>query len=164
MEAKEILNASLVVVLFFGILQYGYPSMRNHLGPWNNPTVLIEESESAEWAYANLPKNASFAADLFACEMITAVAVRVCSIGGAWELADRPNERYLATERAFLTNSSQEAHRIFQEYNVTHVLFGKRTGFYAYGWKEPELSKFSDRTYFEPVFSKGKAQILRVVQ
>ncbi len=163
MDKTQILNGVFLVALAFALAAYTYPNMRNAMQPWNNPTALAEESESAQWAYSNTPKSAVFAADLFACEMITAVAVRTCSIGGAWELADRPNERYQSNEKAFLTESAEEASRELKAFNVTHVLVAKRTGFYAYGWKEPQTGKFSDGRYFELVFEKGKARVYKVL-
>ncbi len=94
--------------------------------------------------------------------MLTAVARKTCSIGGAWELADRPNERFQDNERAFITNSSQEANALFSKYGIRYVFASGRNAFYAYGWKYPELGKFGDKNYFEKIYGKNGAEIWRV--
>lgn len=152
-----------VVVLAFSAW-FLYPVMRNVMQPWNNPTVLKDEVRAAEWIDVNVPVLSHFSGDLFACEMLTAVARQVCSVGGAWELADRPNDRYSANERVFLTNSSEEAHRLLLQYNSTYVLVADRTSFYAYGWKKPELEKFKDERFFELLHRDGRALVYHVIE
>lgn len=140
-----------------------YPVMRHVMQPWNNPTVLEEEVRAATWVDQYVPRLSRFSGDLFACEMLTAVGRQVCSVGGAWELADRPNERYTANEKVFLTNSSEDAYRLLIQYNSSYVLVADRTSFYAYGWKKPQLEKFRDVRFFKLLYRDGRAYVYRVV-
>ncbi|GEM_PF-1374774 len=162
-DVQKILSIVFVLALAASAW-FMYPVMRSAIQPWNNPTVLPEEVRAAEWVDRNVPKLSHFSSDLFACEMLTAVARQVCSVGGAWELADRPNQRYAANEKVFLTNSSDEAHRLLLEYKSTYVLVADRTSFYAYGWKQPELEKFKDSRFFKLLHQDRRAFVYKVVQ
>lgn len=161
MDKEKVAGALFILILAAAAL-YFFGEIRKTTSPWYGATVLEEEVELADWADKNLNKSKIFASDLFACEMLTAVARQLCAIGGAWELADRPNERYQANERVFVTNSSQEAYENLKRFNSEYVLVADRTGFYAYGWKKPQMQVFEDTKYFELVQSKGSARIYKV--
>ncbi|MFA6049145.1 MAG: hypothetical protein WC792_04370 [Candidatus Micrarchaeia archaeon] len=139
-----------------------FSSMKNSLGPWYDAVVTREEVDAAIWADENVAQKDLFAADLFACEMLTAVSRKICSIGGAWELADRPNERFQDNEKAFMTNSSGEAFALLSKYGIKYVFASNRQAFYAYGWKQPDLGKFSDKKFFEKIYDKAGVKIWRV--
>lgn len=158
---------SLLPIIFFILLAtaafaYTLPTMRNTLTPWYGAVVTREEVDAALWADANLPRKSFFAADLFACEMLVSAGGMVCSIGGAWELADRANQRFYDNERAFLSKDAREARDLFAQYGVQYVFVHPRTGFYAYGWKQPEMKKFEDARYFTPVYDLNNAKIYSV--
>jgi len=92
--------------------------------------------------------------------MITAVAREYCSIGGAWELADRPNDRYWSNQILFTANSSSAAWDEAKKWNIEYVLVADRNSFYAYGWKRPALGNFEDAKYFR--LNSGSAHQSRV--
>ncbi len=142
--------------------QDAFSSMKNTLGPWYDAVVWPEEVDAAIWADKNLPRKELFAADLFACEMLAAVARKTCSIGGAWELADRPNERFQDNEKAFLSNFSKEKYTLLTKYGIKYVFASNRQAFYAYGWKYPELEKFGNELFFEKIYDEKGVKIWKV--
>lgn len=164
MDKKIILDVIFLLAAGFVAWQYVAPSMKGTLSSWYDPVVTPGEVEAAKWSYDNLQHQRLFAADLFACEMLTAVAFQVCSVGGAWELADNPNQRFLDNQQFFLTNSSQEAYGLVTKYGIDYAFVADRSGFYAYGWKQPALEKFSDSDYFEKIYGKDGVNIFKVKQ
>ncbi len=152
-----------LVVVAYGSLA-SFNSMKSTLAPWYGPVVTEDEVTLAQWADVNIPHNTLFAADLFGCEMLTATARAICTVGGAWELADNPNQRFYDNERSFLANSSEESWQLFRQYNVTYVMTAPRTMFYGYGYKQPDNAKFSDTKYFTLVKSIGVANLYAVRQ
>ncbi len=128
---------------------YVFPFARGVEGPWYGAVVTPEEVDAALWVDSHVARNSLFAADLFACEMLVSAGGQLCAVGGAWELADNPNQRFSDNEKAFLTNSSQEAHSLFRKYGVQYVFVHPRNGFYAYGWKPPSMAKFDDTQFFK---------------
>jgi hypothetical protein len=154
-------------VVFVALLAYAALSAReaqwNAVAPWYDAVVTRGEVRAAQWADANLPHWRLFAADLFSCEMITAVARQHCSIGGAWELADNPNDRYWVNQDMFTTNSSKQAWDDAKKYRVEFVLVTDRNSFYAYGWKQPNEQNFEDAQYFKKIYDEGDTKIYEVV-
>ncbi len=146
------------------ITQDSFSATKGSLGPWYDAVVTSTEVDAAIWADKNVAQKELFAADLFACEMLTAVSRKVCSIGGAWELADRPNERFQDNEKAFMSNSSKEAFSLLAKYGIKYVFASGRNAFYAYGWKYPELEKFEDSDLFEKIYDQKGVKIWRVRQ
>jgi hypothetical protein len=124
--------------------------------------VTKEEVDAALWVDKNIPAKSLFAADLFACEMLVSAGNQFCTIGGAWELADRANTRFYENEQAFMSNSSEQAHSLFVKYGVQYVFTHPRTSFYAYGWKKGNISKFEDARYFERIYSDRGVEIFKV--
>lgn len=164
MEEKiRVALAIVALVAICGLAVANYSSVRSHLTPWYDPVVTRDEVQMALWADENLLPRTLYAADLFACEMLTATARGVCTIGGAWELADNANQRFAENEKAFLANSPEEAWNIFSKYGVQYVLTAPRTGFYAYGYKTASLEKFGDGRYFQLVHQEGQAKLYRVL-
>lgn len=159
MEKRTLISAALLVACIWVSATYTFPQMRGVLSGWYDPVVTTGEIHAAEWAYNNLPHQSQFAGDMFACEMLTAVAFQICSVGGAWELADNANQRYSDNERAFLTNSSAEAHRLLAKYNITYVFVSGRQGFYAYGWKSASNEKFDSPELFGKIYDSEGAKI-----
>ena len=145
---------------------YTFPQMKNSLAGWYDPVVTTGEIHAAEWAYDNVPHQSQFAGDMFACEMLTAVAFQICSIGGAWELADNANQRYMDNEKVFITESATEAHELLAKNNVTYVFVSDRgesnKNFYAYGWKQPVIEKFETLELFEKIYDNEGTKIFIV--
>ncbi len=161
-EKNRLAIAAIALAAICGIAVANYSSVHSALTPWYEPIVSQDEVQMALWADANLPPRTLYAADLFACEMLTATARGVCSIGGAWELADNANQRFSENEKAFLSNSSQEAWGIFKKYGSQYVLAAPRTGFYAYGYKQPANEKFENLTYFQAIYQIGEVKLYKV--
>ncbi len=165
LEKQEI--RLIVGVVFVAALAYAAFSAReaqwNVVAPWYGTVVTQDEVTAAQWVDENIPHWQHFSADLFSCEMITAVARQYCSIGGAWELADRANDRYWTNQDMFTTNSSKQAWDDAKKYGVDYVLFANRNSFYAYGWKMPETAKFDDAQYFKKIYENGDSKIYEVV-
>ena len=155
-------DALFLACAYFIATSYVIPQTSSMLSGWDSPTITPAELAAAKWANDYLPQQSLFACDLFACEMITAVGYKIGSVGGAWELSDRPNERYMDNERSFITESAEEAHRLMARWKIQYVIVADRQGFYAYGWKRPAIAKFFDSAYFEKVYDKGGAHIFRV--
>ena len=166
MERRTIVSVTFLLACAYFAATYSFPQMKNALSGWYDPVVTTSEVNAAKWAYDNVPHQSLFAGDMFACEMLTAVSFQVCSIGGAWELADNPNQRYSDNERVFLTNSSQEAHELLAKYNITYVFVSGREqpdkNFYAYGWKQPLMEKFDSPALFEKIYDVQGTKIYRV--
>lgn len=162
-EKIRLVVATLALVGIAALGVANYPTVRSQLSPWYDPIVSRDEVAVALWADANLPPRALYAADLFACEMLTATARAICAVGGAWELADNANQRFSENERAFLSNSSEEAWQVFRKYEARYVLTSPRTAFYAYGYKPPSNQKFGDARYFQLVHQAGEAKLYKVV-
>lgn len=163
MEKAIVLDAVFVLLLAAAIVLYATPRMSAVLTPWYSPVVTAQEVEAAEWVQRNVQPKQLFAGDLFACEMLTAVARQVCSVGGAWELADNANQRFYDNERAYMTNSSDEAHTLLKRYGVRYVFIAGRSAFYGYGWKQPEAQKFHDASRFAPIYSNRDVEIFEVL-
>lgn len=163
MEGKLRLIVALVAlaIVVGGAFAF-FPIINGSLAPWYGPVVAEDEVQLALWVDGNLPHGTLFAADLFACEMLTATARVVCSVGGAWELADRANQRFFDNEKAFIAESPREAWDIFREYGVKYAFTSSRKGFYGYGYKDAPLEKFADGNYFEFVRAVGSARVYRV--
>jgi len=159
LERRALISITFLVACAYLAAQYTFPQMKNSLSGWYDPVVTTGEISAAEWAYDNLPHQSQFAGDMFACEMLTAVAFQICSVGGAWELADNANQRYSDNEKAFLTDSASEAHGLFSKYNITYVFAGDRQGFYAYGWKQPSNAKFDTPEFFEKIYDNESTKI-----
>ncbi len=151
---------ALVVVTFTSIV----PRTHADLFSWYSPVVTPEEVHAALWADENLPAHSLFAADLFACEMMVSAARMVCTIGGAWELADRANQRFADNEKVFTTNDSAESFYLLTSYGVEYVLVHPRTSFYGFGWKPPNLALFSNSSLFELIYDMNATRIYRVKQ
>jgi hypothetical protein len=156
------LGAAFVLALAFAAFSL-LEAQWNAVAPWYGEVVTSGEVAAAEWVDETLPHWRLFAADLFSCEMLTAVARQHCSIGGAWELADEPNDRYWSNQILFTTNSSKEAWDNARKYGVEYVLVTRRNSFYAYGWKYPEEEKFGDAQYFREIYAEGDTKIYEVV-
>lgn len=154
-----------LVILAVALLFHFHKQVLDLTGPWYDPVIRPSEVQAMKWVDANLASKQQFAADLFACESITALSRQICSIGGAWELADHPNERYSATEKAFTTESADEAYAELTKYGVQYVLVAERSSFYAYGWKEPKLDKFMNSTRFKTIYAddENKTYVFKVV-
>ena len=164
LENKARLVVAVVALLFIvGAGAWNYASVNSALSPWYDPIVTRDEVKLALWADGNIPPGTLYAADLFACEMLTATARAVCSVGGAWELADNANQRFSDNEKAFLTNSSKEAWELNAKYGVKFVLTSPRTGFYAYGYKQPQNLKWNDSGHFQLYREEGQAKLYKVV-
>ena len=159
MERKTLITIAFLLVCTYVSAAYTFPQMKNALSGWYDPVVTTGEINAAEWAYDNVPHQAQFAGDMFACEMLTAVAFQICSIGGAWELADNANQRYMDNEKVFLTESATEAHELLAKNNITYVFVSDRQGFYAYGWKSPSMEKFENNTVFEKIYDNESTKI-----
>ncbi|MBI3587812.1 hypothetical protein HY995_00695 [Candidatus Micrarchaeota archaeon] len=162
MERKFAVSAAFIVLLAIAAYWLGRDSAGS-LSPWYSPVVEPGEVSAALWVDANVESRQVFSGDLFNCEMLTAVSRQYCSVGGAWELADRPNERFSKNERMFLTNSSSQAWQLARDYGVQFVFTSGRQGFYAYGWKPPENGKFGDVNYFRKVYDRSGTEIYRVL-
>lgn len=162
MEKRTLNSVVFLVACACLAAAYTFPQMKNALSGWYDPVVTPGEINAAGWAYDNLPHQSQFAGDMFACEMLTAVAFQVCSIGGAWELADNANQRYSDNEKAFITESPTEAHDLLAKYNITYVFVSDRQGFYAYGWKQPSIDKFDQTALFEKIYNNESTKIYRV--
>jgi hypothetical protein len=162
MERKTLTTAIFLAACALSAYIWVYPQMNSSLSGWYNPVVTPGEVTAAEWVYDNLPHQSQFAGDMFACEMLTAVGFQICSIGGAWELADNPNRRYSDNQQVFMTNSSSEASGLLKKYGISYVFVDQRQGFYAYGWKTPDISKFDDGTFFEQVYAENGTYIYKV--
>lgn len=164
MEKIRLAFATLALAAICAGALANYSSVRSQLSPWYEPIVTRDEVQLALWADENLPAGTLYAADLFACEMLTATARGICTIGGAWELADNANQRFADDEKAFLSNSSKEAWEIFRKYEARYVLTSPRTAFYAYGYKPPSNEKFGDAKYFSLVHQIGQAKLYKVIE
>lgn len=163
MEKRALVSAVFVLAISAAAFWAVYPATKSAVYGWSDPVVTRGEVRAAEWVYDNLPHRRVFACDLFACEMLTAVGFEIGAVGGAWELADNPNQRYTDNERSFLTTDAAEAHSLMANRNVEYVLVAPgRQNFYAYGWKQPEISKFGDSRYFELVYFVDGAYVYRV--
>jgi len=165
MEEKIALAATAIVLMaiaFYGATT-GFDVMSNTLAPWYDPVVKLDEVALAEWSNENIPHNTLFAGDLFACEMLTATARAICTVGGAWELADNANTRFFENEKAFTANSSKESWEIFKKYRATYVLVHPRQAFYGYGYKQPHNENFEEKKYFELVKQIGQAKLYQVL-
>jgi hypothetical protein len=162
MERKTLTTLAFLAACIWISSSWAYPHMTGALSGWYDPVVTPGEVAAAQWAYDNLPHQSQFAGDMFACEMVTAVGFQICSIGGAWELADDPNQRYSDNERAFMTDSSAEAYGLLKKLNVSYVVADERQGFYAYGWKQANLTKFNDGILFEKIYSQNATYIYKV--
>ncbi len=163
MERNTIVSALFLLVIAYSASSYVYPSMHDTLSSWSDPVVTPSEVKTAEWIFDNLPHQSLFAGDLFGCEMLTATAFQVCSVGGAWELADNPNLRYQDNERSFLTSDASEAHSLMVKYGIQYVFVNGRQNFYAYGWKTPEIDKFNDQRCFKQVYSLNGTYVYQVL-
>jgi hypothetical protein len=159
LERRTLITVAFLVACAYLSANYVYPQMQAALSGWYDPVVTSSEIRAAEWAYDNVPHQSQFAGDMFACEMLTAVAFQICSIGGAWELADNPNQRYMDNERVFLTDSATEAHDLLAKYNITYVFVDSRQGFYAYGWKQPSVEKFDSPDLFGKIYDNESTKI-----
>jgi hypothetical protein len=163
MEKAVVLDVVFVLLLAAAIVLYAIPRMNATLAPWYNPVVTAQEVEAAEWVQRNVQPKQLFSGDLFACEMLTAVARQVCSVGGAWELADNANQRFYDNERAYVTDDSAEAHALLKRYGIRYVFVSGRSAFYGYGWKQPEARKFRDAPRFAPIYSNRDVEIFEVL-
>ncbi|MEM0475586.1 MAG: hypothetical protein QW343_02210 [Candidatus Norongarragalinales archaeon] len=156
----------IVAAAFVALLAYAALSAReqqwNAVAPWYDAVVTPDEVRAAQWVDAALPHWRLFAADLFSCEMLTAVARQHCSIGGAWELADRANDRYWSNQLVFTTNSSREGWSEAKKWGIEFVLVADRNSFYAYGWKRPNAQNFEDAKFFKKIYDKGDTKIYEV--
>jgi hypothetical protein len=161
-ERKTLVSVAFLLACAYAAATYAFPQMQYSLSGWYDPVVTTGEIHAAEWAYDNLPHQSQFAGDMFACEMLTAVAYQICSIGGAWELADNANQRYTDNERVFISDSPAVAHDLLAKYNITYVFASGRQGFYAYGWKQPLLDKFDQPALFEKIYDAEGTRIYRV--
>ncbi|MFA6329505.1 MAG: hypothetical protein WCX64_02355 [Candidatus Micrarchaeia archaeon] len=162
MERRTLVSIVFLAACIYLAAAYTFPQMKGSLSGWYDPVVTTGEINAAEWAYDNLPHQSHFAGDMFACEMLTAVAFQICSMGGAWELADNPNQRYSDNERTYLTDSATEAHGLLAKYNITYVFASSRQGFYAYGWKDAKNEKFDTPALFEKIYDADGAKIYKV--
>jgi len=166
LERRTLISVAFLLACIYASAAYSFPQMKNALSGWYDPVVTTGEINAAEWAYDNVPHQSLFAGDMFACEMLTAVAFQICSIGGAWELADNANQRYSDNERVFLTNSSAEAHDLLAKYNIRYVFASDRQdynkNFYAYGWKQPLLEKFDEPALFGKIYDSEGTKIYLV--
>ncbi len=155
-------------IAFVALLAYAALSSReqqwNLVAPWYDAVVTPGEVRAAQWVDASIPHWKLFAADLFSCEMLTAVAREHCSIGGAWELADQPNDRYWSNQIIFTTNSSVEAWDNARKYAIGFILVADRNSFYAYGWKKPQTIQFQDARYFKKIYDEGDTVIYEVAE
>lgn len=164
MEVKQLINTAFFVILI-ALLIYSYKEVSNTIFPWYEPVVSKGEVQAMKWIDLNIKPKSQFAADLFACESLTALSRQTCSIGGAWELADNPNQRYSATQDIFLTSSADEAIQKIKQYGIEYVLTAERQSFYAYGWKTPNNTKFLEPGKFRPIYSddENKVYVFKVV-
>jgi len=162
-KTRVILGVAFVIVLAYAALS-ARAGQWNAVSPWYDAVVTPGEVSAAQWVDANVPHWQLFAADLFSCEMITAVARQHCSIGGAWELADRANDRYWSNQNIFTTNSSREAWDEAKKYAIDYVLVTDRNSFYAYGWKRPNSFVFEDVQYFKKIYDEGDSKVYEVVR
>lgn len=159
------LVAGAVFVALFAYAALGARSAQwNAVSPWYDAVVTKGEVQAAQWMDENVPHWSLVAADLFSCEMITAVGRQHCSIGGAWELADNPNDRYWTNQDMFTTNSSKQAWDDARKYGVQYVLMTDRNSFYAYGWKKPVIETFQNAQFFKKVFENEDTTIYEVVE
>ena len=156
-----------VGIAFVLVLAYYAFSVRethwNTVTAWYDAVVTRDEVRAAQWVDANVPHWRLFAADLFSCEMITTVARQHCTIGGAWELADRANDRYWSNQMMFTANSSLDAWKEAEKWSVDYVLVADRNSFYAYGWKRPNSAVFDDAQYFKKIYDEGDSKVYEVV-
>ncbi len=159
--AQVIVPAVFVAIVLAAAWLSAAPA-KNTLGPWYDPVVTKEEVDAAIWVDKNIPQKSLIAADLFACEMLASAGNQVCTIGGAWELADKANTRFYENEQAFMSNSSKQGHDLLKKYGVQYVFTHPRTSFYAYGWKKGNISKFKDTQYFERIYSDRGVEIFKV--
>lgn len=155
-------SIAFAIVIYLASSQYAYAFVTGQLAPWYGPMVTPDEVAAAQWVDANVPHWKLFSADLFACEMITAVARQYCSVGGAWELADHSTERFSDNEKAFTTSSAKEAWDLSRKYGIGYVLVTQRQSFYGYGYKAPNATKFDDPQYFKLIHSAGTARVYEV--
>lgn len=164
MEKVEAVASAIVlaVIVFYGATT-GFQTMRGTLAPWYDPVVSNDEVLLALWADENVAHETLFAGDLFACEMITATARGICTVGGAWELADNANKRFFENEKAFTANSSKEAHEIFVKYKAEYAVAHPRQAFYGYGYKQPRNNNFEDKKYFALAKQIGEAKLYKVI-
>jgi len=166
LERRTIVSVAFLLACAYLAANYTFPLMKGSLYGWYDPVVSASEVEAAKWAYDNVPHQSHFAGDMFACEMLTAVAFQICSIGGAWELADNANQRYSDNEKVFLTDSATEAHALLAKYNITYVFVSTRLennkNFYAYGWKQPVIEKFEAPELFQKIYDVNGTEIFLV--
>lgn len=157
--AKGIVFTALLALV---VAAYAFPLMQSALAGWYDPMVSPQEIEAMLWVDKNIPHGSLFAADLFACESLTMAARMVCSIGGAWELADRPNERFWDTERIFNSSSGEEAWRLLRKWGIQYVFVYYRISYYGFGYKYPSLSQFEESKYFTSIYSRDGVKIYKV--
>lgn len=163
MERKTLITLVFLAACAYACSQWVYSFAINGTSGWFDPVVTQGELETAKWAYANVPHQSVFACDMFACETLTATSFQIGAIGGAWELADRANERYMDNEKSFLSNSSVEAYNLMKKWNITYVFANTRSGFYAYGWKDANLNKFAESPeMFEKIYENQSTYIFKL--
>jgi len=167
---KNILVIAIVSILVIaGVVQLkgvgiGEVHIDGQADPWLAQCVTKGEVEATIWINENTSPDDRFVADIFGGELIMGMTTRVPIVGGDWANAPNATQNMADAEKIYLTKSPGEASSLCKKHNCTYVFVPLQRQIHAgYGWKEVEVTKFSDTNYFELAYENQDVRIYRVI-
>ncbi len=154
----------LIVAILFVLVIAGMVQVKKQIDPWLTPVITEGELEATMWIKENTSLEDRFVADIFGGELIMGMTTRIPIVGGDWANAPNAAQNMLDVERIYLTMSPGEASNLSKKHNCTYVFAPLQRQIHAgYGWKEVEVTKFSDTNYFELAYENQDVRIYRVI-
>lgn len=156
-------NAIIIAILFIFVIA-GMVQVKKQVDPWLTPVITKGELEATMWIKKNTSLEDRFVADIFGGELIMGMTTRVPIVGGDWANAPNAIQNMADAEKIYLTKSPDEASSLCKKYNCTYVFVPLQRQIHAgYGWKEVEVTKFSNTNYFELAYENQDVRIYRVI-
>lgn len=154
----------LIIAILFILVIAGMVQVKKQVDPWLTPVITEGELEVTIWINENTSPDDRFVADIFGGELIMGMTTRIPIVGGDWANAPNAAQNMLDAQTIYTTMSSKEAYDLCKEHNCTYVFVPLSRQIHAgYGWKDVEVTKFSDTNYFELAYENRDVRIYRVI-
>jgi hypothetical protein len=140
-----------------------FPDVTTNSDMWMGSQVLPGEMEATRWINDHTQKSDKFVADIGGAEAIMGMTTRVSLVGGDWANAPDPVKNMETAGRIYGTDDPVEAHEMAVANGCDYVFLPDRrlnTGTFD---NIASVSKFSNTTYFQIVYTNDDVSIYRVL-
>jgi hypothetical protein len=140
-----------------------FPDVTHSSDMWLGSQVLPGEMEATQWINDHTQKSDRFVADIGGAEAIMGMTTRVSLVGGDWANAPDPVRNMETAGQIYGTDDAAEAHEMAVSNGCDYVFLPDRrlnTGTFD---NVASVTKFSNTTYFQVVYTNDDVIIYRVL-